>query len=165
MEIAFVAGEGILTFDRDGDPVVIRGHWLNDRFAQLISCVDALSTGSEVASCRWQGPINDGHFIDLVADPEGGVSLAVHAFNYPDAITAEQIWSAVRGPAVLVCHQPLAKFVQLFAAAVRRVRATGVDSDGLIKQYPRPFPLALFEQLERSAASLGYQPTPLVELG
>lgn len=164
LEVAFVAGEGVLTFGHAGERLTIRSHWLNDRFAQLIGCVDSLATGAEVASCRWQGPINDGHFIDLVADPDGGLNLAIHQFNYPDAIKASEIWSAVRGPAVLVCHQPLTDFVCLFAAAIRRVRATLVDGDGLIKQYPRPFPFALFEQLERSAARAGYQPTPLAEL-
>lgn len=165
LDVAFVAGEGVLTLTSADGQVVIRSHWLNDRFAELVSCVDQLASGAEVVSCRWQGPINDGHFIDFVADPAAGLSLAIHEFSYPDGITAEEIWSAERGPAVLVCHQPLQGFVVLFASAVRRVRATAVDVDGLIEQYPRPFPFALFEQMERSAARMGYQPTPVIELG
>lgn len=164
LDIVFRAGQVALTLASPAERLTIRSHWLNDRFAALMSCVDALANGAETVSCRWQGPVNDGHCIDFVADPEGGLSLAVHEFKHAEAITAAEIWSAERGPAVLVCHQPLPEFVLLFTAATRRVRVTAVDVDGLITEYPRPFPFDLFGCLERSAARLGYQPTPLAEL-
>lgn len=164
LDVAFRAGKAFITFTTETGSIMIKSHWLNDRFAELITCVDLLANGAETASCRWQGPVNDGHCIDFVTDPEGGLNLAIHEFKHPEGFTSAEIWSAERGPAVLVCHQSLHEFVLLFTAAIRRVRLTFVEADGLLKEYPRPFPFSLFEQLERSAAPMGYQPTPMAEL-
>lgn len=164
-DIAFRGGQGILTLTTDTGSWSLTNHWLNDRFPALVAAVEQVLAGVESVACRWPGPVNDGHIIDLVADAEGGVSLAVHAFAHEEGTSAAEIWSAARGALVLECHQSLASFVILFADAVRRVRAASVDASGLIVDYPRPFPAAAFERIETQAMRLGYQPMSMLDMG
>ncbi len=148
-----------LSLRTDVDSISLRGHWISDRLPDLLNCVESLLDGTEAVCCRWQGPIQEGHFIDLVRDPEGGVSIAVSEFRYSDGATAAEIWSAERGTLRFRANLPLNDFAITFAAALRRVRSTAVGVTGLLTEYPRPFPQSLFEAIEQKAARLGYKPS------
>lgn len=164
LDIAFSYGQCTFALAFDGQSVSIKNHWANDRFSQLLSCMNVLLDGTESISCRWQGEAQDGHFIDLVADPNGGVSVAVHNFRHPDGLEYSEIWSAERGESLFCIHLTLADFTIAFATALRRVRATVVDSSGMIKEYPRPFPQSEFERIETRAARFGYHAKSLSEI-
>ncbi|WP_156756152.1 hypothetical protein [Actinokineospora pegani] len=165
IDLAVVFSRGWCTFALafDGRSVSIKNHWASDRFPELLRCVNTLLDGAESVSCRWQGPVHEGHFIDLVADPAGGVSVAVHDFRHPDGSEFSEIWSAERGDSLFCVHVKLADFTIALASALRRVRVTAVDASGMIEDYPRPFPQSEFERIETRAARYGYHPKPLSE--
>lgn len=164
VELKFWYGQAQLTVRSPTNEVTIKNHWINDRFSELVNCVDLLLGGFESVSCRWQGVAAEGHFVDLVRDPAGGISIAVHAFRYPEGDTYSQIWSAERGDLVLSTHVPFTDFIRDFATTLRLARATAVDTSGMLTEYPRPFPQATFEHIEARAARMGYKPTPLWEI-
>lgn len=163
LKMEFSHGWCTLALGLDGRTVSIKNHWANDRVSELVRCVNILLDGTESVSCRWQGPVQEGHFIDLVADPGGGLSLAVHQFRHPEGSDFSEIWSAERGKPLICGHLALADFTVAFAAALRRVRATTVDASGMITGYPRPFPQADFKRIETKAAKFGYHSKPLSE--
>ena len=164
VDLEFSFGQCTLVLRSDPQTVRIKNHWVNDRVSDLVTCVELLSDGVESAGCRWPGPSSEGHFVDFVTGPDGQVSIAVSAFRYPEGTTFPEIWSAERGDLVFNHRLPLEDFLIAFATTLRRVRATGVDRSGLIDDYPRPFPQASFDHIERRAARLGYQPTRLQEI-
>ncbi len=139
-------------------------HWVNDTFRDLVVCGERILAGEEVVACRWQGPLNEGHYLDFTTDPAGGLSIAVHSFRYPEGDTYEKIWSAERGELVASYQVTVRDFAVMFAQALRRVRSLSLDSAGLIRDYPWPFPQAVFERVEALARPFGYQPRVLSEL-
>lgn len=164
LRIEFAYGWCTFALAADGHSTSIKNHWVNDRFSELLRCVNALLDGAESVSCRWQGPVQEGHFIDLVVDPGGGINVAVHDFRHPDGSEFFEIWSAERGECRFSVHLAFADFTIALAEALRRVRATAVDASGMITEYPRPFPQSEFERIETRAARFGYHPKPLSEV-
>lgn len=161
IDFIFVAGESTLTLVSDGAEISISNHWLNARFSDLVECFNLLLDGVESTSCRWQGPVQEGHFIDFVADPQGQVSIAVHEFRYAEGSEYSEIWSAERGASIFHAHVPLRDLTVVMAQALRRVRTTVVDAAGVIDEYRHPFPQAGFDRIEAKAARFGYAPEPV----
>lgn len=164
LDITFTYGWCVLHMGAGQESVDIENHWMNGAFQELVDSVDWLLGGKESVSCRWQHEVDGGNFVDLVADPEGGIDIAVHEFYYPDAETAPMIWSALRGDASFTTHVPIAEFASQFAAALRRIRILSVDDSGLIEDWGHPFPQERFELIESKAAGFGYQPKSRAEI-
>ncbi|MEV0848295.1 hypothetical protein AB0J21_20865 [Streptomyces sp. NPDC049954] len=146
------------------ESVEIRNHWLNDGFPELVDSVNLLLEGRRSVSCRWQREVAGGHFVDLVSDPHGGLSVVVHAFHQDEPGDAAQVWSAERGSVVFRAHVPFNEFVLRFAAALRVVRTLSTDPAGMIGHWGYPFPQTAFELLERRAVRLGYKPRARPEI-
>lgn len=58
-----------------------------------MTCVEALSDGTETCGCRRPGPSSEGRFVDFVAGPDAQVSIAVSAFRHSEGTDFSQIWS------------------------------------------------------------------------
>jgi hypothetical protein len=159
MDFALDHGFCVLNMRTDAASVSLRGHWVSDRLPDLLTSITLLLDGTEAVCCRWQGPVQEGHFLDFVRDPHGSISVAVSEFRHPDGATAAEIWSAERGPLRFTANLLLSDFAMAFAAALRQVRSAEVGMTGLLTDYPRPFPQTLFEGIEQKAARLGYKPS------
>jgi hypothetical protein len=152
---------------RSGDQIVkVRNHWLNDGFSDLVDSVALLLTGKQSVSTRWQREVSGGSFVDLVADPHGGLSIVVNEFGYgSEAATADTIWSALRGDVTFNAHVPLGDFVKEFTRSLRRIRAQDVDQTGFIEQWQHTFPQSSYEWIERTAVvRFGYKAVSTREL-
>jgi len=156
--VEFSYGWCVLRMADGQDSVTIKNHWLNDGVPELVDSVNLLLDGKRSVSCRWQHEVSGGSFIDLVADPHGGLSIAVHDFHDDYPGSAETIWNAKRGEAVFATHVLLQDFVREFASALRVVRTLSVDAAGMIEHWRYPFPQTGFERLERKAVWHGYKP-------
>jgi hypothetical protein len=144
--------------------VSIENHGIGNRLTDLVSSVNQLLDGNESVSYRWQGSVREGHFVDLVADPEGGVSVVVREFRHAEGTAFAEIRSGERVSSVFCAHVPLAGFTIAFATALRRMRSTEVDLAGMLHDCPCPFPQPEFERLEGRAVGFGHRPLPLLEI-
>jgi hypothetical protein len=144
----------------------LRTHWLVDGLTELALAVEALLAGRPSVSVRWAMEMAGGHFIDIVADPQGQLHLAVTELEHGlGASTAEEIWSPVRGPLVLRATVSLSDFVRRYLSAMRVVRVTRVDASGMVAEWRHSFPQAIYEGLERQAtARFGYKPLTTDEI-
>jgi len=167
VELAISRGWCILNARADEQRVQVRGHWLNDSLTDLVSSLQLLLDGRQSVSTRWQHEVSGGHFLDFVADPRGGVGIAVSELAHgAGSATVEEIWSAARGETVFSAHVPLGGLVTETMRSLRRIRVESVDSTGYIEHWQHSFPQALYESVEGVASvRFGYKPQPTAEFG
>lgn len=150
----------------DTHDVQIRCHWLTDGLRDLLIGAQRLLDGERSVSVRWPYEIAGGHFIDLVPDPQGGLSIALSEFAHGIESTAlEDIWNARRGAVVFHAHVPLRTYTVKVLQSLRRIRVKSVDESGFIPHWGHTFPQATYESFEAAASSrFGYQPTHTAEI-
>lgn len=150
----------------DADVFEAKTHWTADGFSHLFDAVLALANGTPSVSVVWAREAGGGCFIDLLRDPEGGVSIVVHDRAHGiGARTVDAVHSAERGAVRFRAHIPWRDFIRSFATAVRTVRVRCVDGSGYMKHWQRTFPQAEHEALERIAGRwYGYKPVPTTEI-
>lgn len=161
VDVEFSYGWCCLGLEQSGQSITIKNHWMNDGFSDLVDALRLILTGTRAVAVPWLREVAGGHFLDLVADPGGGINIAVHETRYgadADADSPGQIWNAVRGSAQFQARVMTGEFAQACAAGLRRVRTNQVDTTGMIQHWQYSFPQAPFEAIERIAEKYGYQP-------
>lgn len=149
-----------------GAEVRIRTHWLVDGFADLAESFEELLRGRPTASVRWPHELAGGSFLDFVADPHGGLHVAITEFRFGSSSSAvSEVWSAERGRCLLALDTPLSEFSGAYLNALHKIRAESVDPTGHIKEWRHSFPQAVFERLGRIATRrFGYKPATADEI-
>ncbi len=166
VDLEFSYGWCCLGLEHSGQSITIKNHWMNDGFSDLVDALRLILTGTRAVGVPWLHEVAGGHFLDLVADPGGGINIAVHETRHgadADADSPGQIWNAVRGSARFQTRVTTGEFAQACAAGLRRVRTNQVDTTGMIQHWQYSFPQATFEAIERIAEKYGYQPEHAVQ--
>lgn len=164
IELDVYYGWCTLRLRHSSDELEMRSHWLGDALTNLVEAMTLLVDGVPSVSVAWPREIGGGHFLDIVADGQGGVSVVVHERD-GDGSEIGQIYSAERGPVRFRCHVPLAVVLTSFVTALRAVRVRSVDRTGFMRDWGRTFPIVAYGQLETVAVRrYGYKPVPTADI-
>lgn len=164
MQLDVYYGWCTLRLRSSSEELEVTSHWLNDALTNLVDAMTMLANGTPSISVAWPREIGGGHFVDIAADGQGGVSIVVHerGGNGPEI---DQVYSAERGPARFRCHVPFADVLTSFVTALRVLRVRSVDRTGFMPDWGRTFPVAAYGELETIAVRrYGYKPVPTADI-
>lgn len=163
LTLSFRHGWCTLTIaDLDGNVASLKATTLRDAFADLLRGVLALLDGNPCQSVLWMGE-GRGWFIDLYADSDDALGVAVHSMRDPDTLLLGRPWTPVRDAVEFETVTSLRRFAVALAHLTRQVELVDADSTGFIAHWGFKIPLMESAELERRTTPWGYRPRTALE--